>query len=134
MAFRPFRALRRAVEFVEDNQLGKRVYDALLAPGTYIPQDTVTRPDGSVVVVQEEVVIPQGVLLSNTIRLAIASIGSSWVVLQTQFNGEFDLTIFLGALSTLLTSVGVIWRHIRSWMPVRGMATPVPTIPAPISQ
>lgn len=115
-------------------QIGERVHEMLLAEGVYIPQQTQTQPDGTVVVTQDEVVRPQGALRSTTIQFAIAGITGSWVLIQQQLTNGVELEIFLPAVGTLLTSIGTIWRHIRSWMPVRGMATPTTRVPPPISQ
>lgn len=111
-------------------QFGRKVYDALMAPGTYIPQQTTTNAAGETVVTQEEIVQPQGALRSNTIRLAITGVTGSVTGIIAMVNGSvaFDLTVFLAFVGTLATSAGTIWTHVRSWMPLIGMGAPVPMI------
>lgn len=112
-------------------QFGRRVYDALLAPGVYIPQETAIDPAGNEVITQQEVVEPQGALRSGTIRWAIAGVTGSIGTITTMFNGTipFEPVAFGTAVGTLIACGGVIWKHVRSWMPVKGSKTPVPRPP-----
>lgn len=124
-----FSRVIRIGRYVRDNRIGEKIYDALLAPGTYVPQRTEIDAQGNEVVVQEEIVEEQGALRSKTIRWAIAGVTTSITAISVQLKTGIDPETFLLAVGTLVTSIGTIYGHVRSWMPVRGAATPTPRPP-----
>lgn len=95
-------------------------------PGVYIPAETSRNPDGTTTIHNEEVVIPQGPLRSTTIRAGIAGVSSGLTIIGTGWAAHDPLVVLEGVATVIFSGVAV-WRHIRSWMPVKGMAPPVPT-------
>ena len=105
----------------------RRVAGALLARGQYVPAVTRTGPNGQNIIVSEEVVEGQGALRSTTVQFGLGGIVASVTGIITAVQAEpFDLEVLGLAVAGLVTSAGAIWRHVRSWMPTRGMAEPVP--------
>lgn len=124
-----FSGLVKVGRWARQERLGQKIYDALLAPGVYVPQRTEIDRNGNEVVVQPEVVEEQGALRSGTIRWAIAGVTTSITAISVQLKTGIDPETFLLSIGTLVTSLATIWKHVRSWMPVVGAKTPVPRLP-----
>jgi len=109
-------------------RLAVRLGGALFARGRFVP--AVTRVEaGREVVVSPEIVEPQGVLRSTTVLAALGTAITTGVALYAQIKaGIPDDTAFQATCAAFLGALAAIWRHIRSWMPVRGAATPTPRL------
>lgn len=102
---------------------------ALTEPGAYIPAVHETNAAGETIVVRPEIVVPQGPLRSTTILFALGTVITTTTGIIAMLKaGIPDQVAFDAAVAADLTAAGTIWRHIRSWMPVKGMADPKPTV------
>lgn len=112
----------RAFTFARERQLGKRVYDALLAPGRYEPAVTRTGAAGQTIVEREEIVEPKGVLRSRSILSTLVAL--IFVILDAANVdlglGSEEATALIITLGELLGLGGAAWFRMIANMPTAG--------------